>query len=458
MYYTKQILRVVCRRLLLLLGLVSVTSCITDDEYGRAGMDTITMQLNLTAREEGDLNSRASEVGTNSEYMHNLCVFLVQNGTVIKKFYPDLSSNPLAKDGNLRIWLSEPFQIDIGDYTVYAFANIASCYSEEWGNLIGLKEGETMPDIDEIVLQDPVSKIDFKNSFIPMSAKQTVTVTSETKAVSIALDRLVSKIRASVTGKAGAKVTGFSFEGYADRIALFSDNNNPEDVHYDRKKVISMSGDGTLVADGSAETGQLAIPDFYVNSSPSGNPFQVEIVTDEKGGTVYRAVTHRDDLPRNSIFPLKLQLNYSDFNLDATCWVSPIGSFPVEVNVGFSPDTYEIKVPEGCQFVFEVSVAGGANVSDLSTTWNILHPVTGIDFDGATSGGTTLKGHVTATVGKQFDLQLVATWKNGDASYHRTYTVKLITADLADFSFKTQGRSVNSNFDYLKPERLCMFK
>ena len=162
MYYTKKILRVVCRRLLLLLGLVSVTSCITDDEYGRAGMDTITMQLNLTAHEEGDLNSRASEVGTNSEYMHNLCVFLVQNGTVIKKFYPDLSSNPLAKDGNLRIWLSEPFQIDIGDYTVYAFANIASCYSEEWGNLIDLKEGETMPDIDEIVLQDPVSKIDFK--------------------------------------------------------------------------------------------------------------------------------------------------------------------------------------------------------------------------------------------------------------------------------------------------------
>lgn len=77
-------------------------------------------------------------------------------------------------------------------------------------------------DIDNIVLEDnPASKLDFVTYFIPMSAKEDVTVTSDTRKVSIGLDRLVSKIRMSITGKTDTKVTALSFGGYADKITLF---------------------------------------------------------------------------------------------------------------------------------------------------------------------------------------------------------------------------------------------
>lgn len=458
MDHIKSIWNAVCRGLmLLLLGVVPFTSCLVNDEVADTVSDTVSMQLNISAREEGDLNSRANEEGTNSEFMHHLCVLLVQDGKVMKKFLPDLSSNPQAESGNLRNWMSEPFVIQTGTYRVYAFANVNSLYSTEWSSLTGIEEEDPLPEgIDHIVLEDPVSKIDFQNTFIPMSAKKDVTITAETKSISIGLDRLVSKIRTTVIGKAGARVKSLSFGGYADRVALFSDHS-PEGVNYGEIKNVVIPGDGILATDAGSATGRLIIPDFYVNSSPDGHPFQVEITTNEKGGATYQARTSRDELPRNSIFPLDLQLNYSDFSLEATCWVSPIGTFPVEVVVGFEPDTYEIKVPEGGQFAFTVGVNGGTEVTELNATWNLIQPVTGIEFEGPTSGVTTLKGHVTASAGKSYDLQLVATWKNGSASYYREYTVKLITAELTEFPLKTETRSADFTLNYLKPEIVNLF-
>lgn len=210
-------------------------------------------------------------------------------------------------------------------------------------------------DIDNIVLEDnPASKLDFVTYFIPMSAKEDVTVTSDTRKVSIGLDRLVSKIRMSITGKTDTKVTALSFGGYADKITLFSDKTL-EGETYTTTKTITVPGDGTLKADGTGTTGTLVIPDFYVNSSPADHKFNVSVTTDEMNGITYEATTSRDELPRNSIFPLTLQLNDYGLDLAAQCWVSPIGSLPVEVQITGFDNTYQIVVPEGCQFEFTVN-------------------------------------------------------------------------------------------------------
>ena len=448
---------------------VPLASCSFDDDIDQGGDGTATLQLSITAREEGDLNTRADEVGTNGEYMHNLCVLIVDGTKVVtKKLLPntddEFAGNTAAQQGNLKSWVSDPFTLPEGTYTVYAFANIDTYYDNLWGSLTGLQSGASLTtlnvDIDNIVLEDPAAKLNFaEGKFIPMSAKQTVVVTAATKSISIGLDRLVSKIRMSISGKAGAKVTALSFGGYADKITLFSDKTL-EGATYTTTKIITVPGDGTLKADGTGTRGTLTIPDFYVNSSPADHKFNVSVTTDEMNGITYEATTSRGELPRNSIFPLTLQLNDYGLDLAAQCWVSPIGSLPVEVSVGFTQDTYEITVPEGCQFEFTVNGINGATagVTDLSCTWNMPDGVSGIAFDGETTGVTTVKGHVTASAGKTFDLSLLVKWQDGTASYARTYTVKLTTADLTNYPFYSkQTRTPEFGLDYLRHEMLNMF-
>lgn len=446
---------------------VPLASCSFDDDID-TGDDNApaTLQLSITAREEGDLNTRVdnTEVGQNSEYMHNLLVLFIQDGKVVKKFLPDLSNDEAAKAGNLKTWKSESFTLTPGTYTVYAFANIDSYFSTAWSSLTGLGIDESIESlgIDDIVLEgNPASKLDLITYFIPMSAKEDVTVTRSTRNISIGLDRLVSKIRMSITGKAGAKVTALSFGGYADKITLFSDKAL-EGETYTTTKTITVPGDGTLKADGTGTTGTLAIPDFYVNSSPDGHPFTVNIKTVETTGIIHdaTAVTQRNVLPRNSIFPLTLQLNDYGLDLEAQCWVSPIGSLPVEVQITGFDNTYQIVVPEGCQFEFTVNGINGATagVTDLSCTWNMPDGVSGIAFDGATTGVTTVKGHITASAGKTFDLSLLVTWKYNGATYNRTYTVKVFTADITNFPFKSKTRTPEFGLDYLRHEMLNMFK
>ena len=446
---------------------VPLASCSFDDDIDTGGDGTATLQLSITAREEGDLNTRADEeVVTNGEYMHNLCVLIVDdNNVVTKKLLPntddEFAGNTAAQQGNLKSWVSDPFTLPEGTYTVYAFANIDTYYDNLWGSLTGLQSGASLTtlnvDIDNIVLEDPAAKLNFaEGKFIPMSAKQQVEVTASTKSISIGLDRLVSKIRMSITGKANTKVTALSFGGYADKITLFSDKTLEGEAYSTTKTITVPEGGWSLDNDG-----KLTIPDFYVNSSPADHKFNVSVTTDEMNGITYEATTARGELPRNSIFPLTLQLNDYGLDLKAQCWVSPIGSFPVVVNVGFAQDTYEITVPEGCQFEFTVNGINGATdgVTDLACTWNMPDGVSGIAFDGETTGVTTVKGHVTASAGKTVDLSLLVTWQYNGATYKRTYTVKLTTDDLTNYPlYIKQTRASEFGLDYLRHEMLNMFK
>lgn len=462
MTQTKHIFNVICLLLFWQLAVVFV-SCSVDDECDLNKEVFVSMNLNISARDEGDLNSRAvdSEIGTNSEYIHNLCVFIVKNDVVVKKFLPNFDYNSAAMSGNLKSWISETFTLETGDYIIYGFANIDSYLSTVWTYLTEIGEGDNISDIgiDEIVLDDPASKLDFVDYFIPMSAKYSVKVTSSTKSISVGLDRLISKIRMNVTGKAGTKVSSLSFGGYADKITLISEVPLSGET-YGCNKTIAIPDEGLLESQAGNVTGNLAIPDFYVNSSPSGHRFTVNIKTVETDGIIHDAVavTKRDELPRNSIFPLTVQLNEYELDLEAMCWVNPIGSLPVEVAVSFLPHTYIIKVPEGCQFAFTVNgVYGGTSVEDLSTEWNIKSPVNGIVFDGATSGVTTIKGHVTASAGKKFELDLLVSWTDGTASYKRIYTVILMTEDLTEFPLFSKTRNSDIEMNFLYPEMVNIF-
>ena len=426
-------------------------SCMEEEQCDTCSKYPVKVQLNITAEEEHSLNTRNTEVGQNHEYINTLCVLLVKDGKVVKKLLPDLSANDAAKKGDLKNYTSELFELESGVYTVYAFANMYDTYLAEWSTISGLAEGADVSSVDfsSMVLTNPAGKLDFSTYFIPMSAKQDVTVDASTRSISIGLDRLVSKIRINVT-PTEVKVNSLTFGGCANGVKLFADGGAASSIAYNVEKTMNFTDPQSTVAD------------FYVNATEeSGHPFSVELTTNEYSGTTYTATTTRDELPRNSIFPLTLQLNQYGLDLKAQCWVSPIGSLPVEVTV-VQQDTYEVDVPEGCQFAFTVNsvqAAGSSSpVRNVSSVWTIPDGITGIAFDGETSGVKTVKGHVTAAAGRDFELNAQVLWTDASGTYNRIYTIILHTKDLTEFPLTTTGKqNSSSRIQYLSPEMLNLF-
>ena len=422
------------------LCVVLAASCMEEEQCDTCSKYPVKVQLNITAEEEHSLNTRDTEVGQNHEYINTLCVLLVKEGKVVKKLLPDLSANDAAKKGDLKNYTSELFELESGRYTVYAFANMYDTYLAEWPTISGLAEGEAVSAdyFSSMVLTNPAGKLDFSTYFIPMSAKQVVTVDASTRSISIGLDRLVSKIRINVT-PTDVKVNSLTFGGCANGVKLFADGGTASSIDYDVKKTMNFTDPQSTVAD------------FYVNATEeSGHPFSVELTTNEHSGTTYEAVTSRSELPRNSIFPLTLQLNQYGLKLEAQCWVSPIGHVPVPVKVSLDPDTYEVKVPEGCQFAFTVNVvqtSDGAVVAAPSSKWTIQSStIPGIAFDGATENVQTVQGHISATVGQTYDLGAEVSWTADRKTYRRFYTVHLTVGDITDFEFASGSRLLRPEF------------
>lgn len=437
----------------------------------------VTMQLQITAEKETDLNTRADftgeeEPGTTGEYMHNLCVLFVSaDGTIVwKTNAKSMADNPAAQEGNLRVY-SETFEIDPGVYTVYAFANIDTYYNSRWASLTGVDVGTTLEslrtesgiDIDNIVLVDPASKLDLQTNFIPMSAKEIVVIDENTTSVSIGLDRLVSKVRVNITGKAGSKLTSFTFGNYADCVGLFSDQTLT-DVEYISSK------ESTQQIEFPAD-GEISLNEFYVNETrerSNATGFTVELETDEMGGTKYSSVTKTTlYLPRNSILPLHLTLN--DYGLDLSGWysVAPIDHAPVSFPAKFdTPYSYSVKIPEGAQFGFTIN---GVTLNDATSVpssyyWFIDEAVKakGFAFDGYSNEARqpTVEGYVTASKGHTFPFTVQVEWADGGNNYNRTYTVNVITTDITDVDYSQTDsgtRSESTKVKKLTPEVLNMF-
>ena len=410
--------------------------------------ETATISLSITARQESDLNTRANyEVGQNHEFIHSLYVYIVSaaDGTVVKKYIPELDDNSAAMEGNLRSWTSDPLTIDAGKYTIYAFANLDTYYDGLSANLSGLQEGAQFSElnVDGIVFYDPASKIDFnKGYFIPMSAQKTVIVTPATTGISIGLDRLVSKIRMQISD--ATPISSLTFGGYANKVGLFPDTKLGDDVTYDSEYDVVNAG----------KLGERnTVEDFYVNCSPKGHKFTVTLGSNEHGGTVYHATTKRDELPRNSIFPLMLQLDDFALNFTARCWLSPIGAEPTPVIVTLeSQDTYSLKLPEGSQFELTLNGINTDNTvaTNVSCTWDFdENTVNGLAFENYQPGSTVVKGHVTASAGREFPLTCDAQWTLNGTQYHRTYTVNVITDDIFNFDFDTSSNAAGNRFGLL---------
>lgn len=423
----------------------ALSGCQIDDEGPCAdcAQGTAQLQVRLTTQQEASVRqTEKTEEGRDHEFISTLTVYIVDaDGFVAHKIQPNLKGNALAREGNLHSYLSEPFTLAAGRYTVYAFANMGMWYLPDWNKISNLDVDARFPvdDVSAWVLDDPVDKLDFNTHFIPMSARQDITVTPATRSLSIGLDRLVSKVRISIDPKT-VGVESVTLSGCADGVSLLPGSTAPAGIKYKAS-----------VTHNFAEAKNGVLPDFYVNATEqAGNPYTVRLTTNEHSGTTYVAETERSELPRNSIFPLTLLLNQYGLELTAQCWVSPIGHVPVPVKVSLDSATYEVKVPEGCQFAFTVNsvqTSDGTVVATPSSKWTIQSStIPGIAFDGATDRVQTVQGHISATVGQTYDLGAEVSWTDGGKTYRRIYTVRLTVGDITDFDFASSSRLLRPEF------------
>ena len=301
---------------------LALASCSFDGDYddcAEAVGDVKTVRLQITANDpdevagtrfspaEGDI--KGNERGTDGEYINSLDIFIVSSATSATSanvvYALHLNAAKLGGDaanGNLTSYTSEPIELtDDTRYTVYAFANMSDTYASAWSSSVAsIDKGGTLTasTLNDIMLDDPAGKLDFKNGkFIPMSASYDITSLAS-PVIEVGLDRLVSKIRLGIKKESNVTVTNLTIGGWVDKVPLM----NSATVIGAVNKCEETFTSPVLTEDNDV----YMMDDFYVNESPAANPLDVTVTTDEPGTPTYTATTSRDNIPRNCIYPLTL--------------------------------------------------------------------------------------------------------------------------------------------------------
>lgn len=448
------------------LGLTALTGCSWEEDPATCLPETTSLQVTVSARQEGDLNSRAdenqTEGGKDGEFMNDLCVLFVQNNTVKLKLQPDLSNDASATAGNLESWTSGEQFLEAGTYTVYAFANVNPYYAYSNWN-----ENTVLPQVpEEIVLNDPAGDLNSgTRKYIPMAAKEEVKITAATRAVSIGLDRLVAKVRMTIgtTSQENVTVTNVTFSGYADKVSLIknaplSSVNRDQSYSYDT---------GFQISNGNPE----GIPEFYVNETREGDPFTISVTTDENQGVTYLATTTRKDLPRNCIYPLTLKLNQSELNITAEVYLVPIGAAVEDCKVEpveGQQDTYRLRIPAGGLFKMQLNSRNGITYDAGGCSWenDPANKYIALTTSGNTEAGgvpsvtgTTVWGYSSASnIYDEYPIYLTAKWTDGTNNFTRKYTILIATEDMFNFDYVETNTNANMASPlYLNKEYLNMF-
>lgn len=471
----------------------ALASCGFEDEAdGCPDNEPATVQISVSAGEIGDLNGTrvgGDENADQHEFMHSLYVYIVDgNGNIAQSFEnPIATGYDEAATGDLVEWTSEPFELNPGTYTIYAFANfeghtgiiddnqavqnadyfITSCFGEN----------KNLDALDQFRLIDPAGKIkltagDGQAVFIPMSAKEQVQVTPTTTMLSVDLVRLVSKVKLTMPADDITQdAASLTFSNYSTNVPLLGELYTPDDDY-------SYNTNTTYYGDRTASTTALlssATPDsngnitasLYVNETNTGDPFTVTFNTGKSGNgdvSAYVAKTLRCDIPRNSIYPLSL--TFPDFtpHFEWQSWEAAIGSVPVEVVV--EENNYIVKIASGNTFKFTVNGVNGTNSQLQSATWahgDVTNQITDIQI-----GNNAISGAISAGVpaGIQIPLTVTVNWTANytDATgstetrnFTRTYNVTIETIDIWDTKYKSSTRSGSWRAYRLTPEVLNMF-
>lgn len=461
---------------------LALASCSFDGDYddcAEAVGDVKTVRLQITANDpdevagtrfspaEGDI--KGNERGTDGEYINSLDIFIVSSATSATSanvvYASHLDAADLGGDaanGNLTSYTSEPIELTDGTlYTVYAFANMSDTYASAWSSSVAsIDKGGTLTasTLNVIMLDDPAGKLDFKNGkFIPMSASYDITSLTS-PVIEVGLDRLVSKIRLGIKKASNVNVTNLNISGWADKVPLMN-SATVTGATYECEKTFSNP---ELTEKG----GTYSMEVFYVNESPKGHNFNVKVTTDEPGTPTYTATTSRDNIPRNCIYPLTLNINQLDLQLTAGFYFNAIGArVPVAVS-NSGEDEFNVSIPDGMEFYLNAEMTGDQGGNTFTYAWaetdgtpegftlyddnnDQIDQVTGAHIAGAIPA----LGLGSGESGGTYTLDLDVTW----STHSRHYTVNIIHIPFIEADWLDQILGTRSAVaSYLQPETLNM--
>lgn len=457
-----------------------LSSCSLDDDAECPDPNApATVRVSVSAGEPGDLNGTRAGDDVNAdehEFMHTLYLCILDERGYVQEMFHEgdgtlqnlIEGEAAAATGDVLNWTSENFTLAPGTYTIYAFANVDGYMGENdqtknvdvMGYLQDqFKMGDGVrTDLPSFRLNDPAGKINFNGGmFIPMSAKKTITVTPNTRDISIGLDRLVSKVQLTVpSDEYVSRNSTVQFSGYSQNVPLLGADNGGY-------------GEAQLYGERTAETAAMPfnqpgeVVSFYVNETNMGDPFTVTFNTGKRGNgdvSTYVAKTQRTNIPRNSIYPLSL--TFPEFAPQFTwqSWEASIDEVPVEVVV--EQDNYIVKIASGNTFKFTVTGVQGGTFTEAKWDFgeDVSTKITNIQNNGATLGGA-----ISAGVGVSIPLTVTVNWTGNYSSgttteeknFTRTYNVIIKTINIWDTEYKQGTRGGSWRTYRLTPEVLNMF-
>lgn len=429
------------------LCLFGLASC-DKDEVEEAGLTgngrPLTVRLSISAGSLRDLNATRAGDDANAaehEFMNTLYVYIVNNESNQLEY---IINNPLANNAEAATGDCYEYTQDIeltpGTKTIYAFSNIDLYKDGEKTGKELLKEcfgdvGSTVSTdaLLSFCVDDPAGKIDLDNGmFLPMSAQATVEVDASTSEISIDLVRLVSKVNITLPtdGIPTGEDSQLTFSGYADRVPLL-ESGTAEGISREKERTFSLKDyNGQTIS-------------FYVNATPEGEPFKVSLTANSTKATVTscESQTERTDLPRNSIYPLKLTFEDVEPKFLFRGWVTPIGYW-AEYDLT-KPKFYDktkpnvVNIAEGSILLLSVIQEDQKEYKLLSQSWE-LQEAPGLGIYGGTIEGVSvppgLLVHVTASTGNYYKAYVTITWETAEGAHIvRTYEVSInVTIDLTD--------------------------
>lgn len=433
-------------------------SCSADDEADADSRHTQTVVLKITPGTPGDLNAtRAAtdDEAREGEFINTLCVYMVDaNGYVEMAIRPDFVNDTnidpaireAAAKGNLDEYTSEEFQLTSGRRSFYAFANWGDT---EMAQFAAYNIGDRIDRdaLNACTLADPASEIDIAGGkYIPMSGMLKEAdihqYLNSNNTIKIPIERLVSRLRVSLTGNSGLTddipITSITVSGFADRVTLLPEAALPAETGYGRAVEFNPGDDdlvGTTKAFSAKNGKQQPLGDIYLNETRRREPFKVTMTTRQYGGdVVYNGSTARTELPRNSIFPLSLSINKVEPALKVEFLAPPIGVVmqPIEVQ-SVDGNTFDIDMYEGATFTITPDMNG---ITGATYEWerksvygDLKDNIDNIGPDGV------LEGTLSAIPGIEVEYGFKVEWTSGRQSYSRSYTVNITAIDLSGFKF-----------------------
>ncbi len=381
------------------------------DRNGATALDGQTsVRLVISAKDMGALYvTRTTDYDTNAEdgeFMYTLCVFIVDNttGVIEKKIQRDFTDTTSeyyeGTDGSdLPVYEVELDDLTAGEKTIYAFSNWDNMACDKWDALIAKEEDDEITDDDlAFAVDDPASKVDIANGkYIPMSGKKVVSITSGTENnITCGLDRLVSKVKLTLSGdkEVAVPILTYTFSGITDKVDLFSDISSNAEISYDEK--CDLLAEKYALTDEDSEI--MTIPaegtksvTFYVNESNRSNSelsdgYTIELVTKSTNdyakydGVTYTATTARQDIPRNSIYPISLTLDNYEFTIKVEASQTGIEN---PVDFFYNSNRYDENYPYliklldmTVSFYIEPHLVDseGNEISDVSYDWSCDNP------------------------------------------------------------------------------------